>query len=52
MVLDVTTEDIKRIMEEQSFEGIIYDAMLTPEDVLRILDETGYINLERYLDDE
>ncbi len=49
----MTKEQIKRLIEERGINSILADHNLTLWKVLEILDNMGYIYLERYeMDDE
>lgn len=47
----MTKEQILKLIEERGFTNILRDHDLTLWKVLEILDDLGYIYLERYEDD-
>ena len=49
----VTVEQlVKKLMKEYGFSQILRDHDLTVSEVIQVLHDHGYLNLERYEDDE
>tara|TARA_X000001382_G_C3141047_1_gene169588 strand:- start:723 stop:884 length:162 start_codon:yes stop_codon:yes gene_type:complete len=50
-VIDKTYEEVLDMIEAYGFERILEDGEMNKSDVLLILDELGFIELEMYDDD-